>query len=206
MATRACAPSSPCSRASSCIRSTPSARRSRRTSWIPKLAKAEALGCFGLTEPDFGSNPGGMRNDGEEGRRLLRLERRQGLDHQRLDRRRRGRLGQARRCRSAASSSRRARRDSRPSSTRGRCRCAPRSPRSSPSRTAAIPAENILPGVEGLKGPLSCLTQARYGIAWGALGSAMATYGARSSTRRAASSGRTARSRRTSSSRSAWPG
>ncbi len=34
-----------------------------------------------------------------------------------------------------------------------------------------IPAENILPGVEGLKGPLSCLTQARYGIAWGALGS-----------------------------------
>ena len=41
-----------------------------------------------------------------------------------------------------------------------------------------IPAENILPGVEGLKGPLSCLTQARYGIAWGALGSAMATYGA----------------------------
>ena len=42
-----------------------------------------------------------------------------------------------------------------------------------------IPAENILPGVEGLKGPLSCLTQARYGIAWGALGSAMATYQAR---------------------------
>src|SRR5262249_56809919 len=41
-----------------------------------------------------------------------------------------------------------------------------------------IPAENILPGVEGLKGPLSCLTQARYGIAWGALGSAMATYNA----------------------------
>jgi len=39
-----------------------------------------------------------------------------------------------------------------------------------------IPKENVLPGVDGLKGPLSCLTQARYGIAWGALGSAMATY------------------------------
>ena len=39
-----------------------------------------------------------------------------------------------------------------------------------------IPASNILAGVEGLKGPLSCLTQARYGIAWGAIGSAMATY------------------------------
>ena len=39
-----------------------------------------------------------------------------------------------------------------------------------------IPAENLLPGVEGLRGPLSCLTQARYGIGWGAIGAAMACY------------------------------
>jgi glutaryl-CoA dehydrogenase len=39
-----------------------------------------------------------------------------------------------------------------------------------------IPEENVLPGVEGLKGPLSCLNQARYGIGWGAIGSAMACY------------------------------
>ena len=39
-----------------------------------------------------------------------------------------------------------------------------------------IPAENLLPGVEGLKGPLSCLNQARYGIGWGAIGAAMACY------------------------------
>jgi glutaryl-CoA dehydrogenase len=39
-----------------------------------------------------------------------------------------------------------------------------------------IPAENVLPGVDGLKGPLSCLTQARYGIGWGAIGAAMACY------------------------------
>ncbi len=39
-----------------------------------------------------------------------------------------------------------------------------------------VPASSMLPGAEGLKGPLSCLTQARYGISWGALGSAMATY------------------------------
>ena len=39
-----------------------------------------------------------------------------------------------------------------------------------------IPEENILPGVEGLKGPLSCLSQARYGIGWGAVGCAMAVY------------------------------
>jgi glutaryl-CoA dehydrogenase len=39
-----------------------------------------------------------------------------------------------------------------------------------------IPKENLLPGVKGLKGPLSCLTQARYGIAWGAMGAAMAVF------------------------------
>jgi len=39
-----------------------------------------------------------------------------------------------------------------------------------------IPVENVLPGVVGLKGPLSCLTQARYGIGWGAIGAAMACY------------------------------
>src|SRR3546814_10904197 len=39
-----------------------------------------------------------------------------------------------------------------------------------------VPKENILPGVEGLKGPLSCLNQARYGIAWGAIGAAMDCY------------------------------
>jgi glutaryl-CoA dehydrogenase len=41
-----------------------------------------------------------------------------------------------------------------------------------------IPAANVLPGVEGLRGPLSCLTQARYGICWGAIGAAMACYDA----------------------------
>ena len=39
-----------------------------------------------------------------------------------------------------------------------------------------IPAENLLPGVDGLRGPFSCLNQARYGIGWGAIGAAMACY------------------------------
>jgi len=39
-----------------------------------------------------------------------------------------------------------------------------------------VPKENILPNIKGLKGPLSCLTKARYGIAWGALGAAMDCY------------------------------
>ena len=115
-------------------------------------------------------------DDREEGRRRIRLERRQGVDHERLDRGRRRRVGEARRRRSAGSSSRRERPGSPPSSTRERCPCAPPSRRSSPSRTAASRPTNVLPGVQGIKGPLSCLTQARYGISWGAIGSAMATY------------------------------
>jgi glutaryl-CoA dehydrogenase len=43
-------------------------------------------------------------------------------------------------------------------------------------RDVEIPDDNRLPGAEGLKGPLGCLTQARYGIAWGAIGAAMACY------------------------------
>ena len=41
---------------------------------------------------------------------------------------------------------------------------------------ARVPAGNLLPGIEGLKGPLMCLTQARYGIVWGAVGAAMACF------------------------------
>ena len=151
--------------------------KEQKDTWLPKLAKGEAIGCFGLTEPDFGSNPGGMRTTRAEGRRLLGPERREGLDHQRLHRRRRGRLGQARRRRSAASSSRRARRDSRRFEHKGKMSLRASVTSQLAFEDCRVPAENILPGVEGLKGPLSCLTQARYGIAWGALGSAMATYG-----------------------------
>ena len=60
------------------------------------MAAGEAIGCFGLTEPDFGSNPGGMITRAEEQGRRLRAQRRQDVDHERLDRRRRGRLGQDR--------------------------------------------------------------------------------------------------------------
>ena len=56
--------------------------------------RASCIGCFGLTEPDFGSNPGGMRTRARQGRRQLGAQRQQDVDHQRHHRRRRGGLGE----------------------------------------------------------------------------------------------------------------
>ena len=80
----------------------------QRMKWLPGLATGELIGCFGLTEPDHGSDPGGMRSPARnEGRRWLRADRQQDLDHEQPDRGRRGRLGKARRRHPRASSSRR---------------------------------------------------------------------------------------------------
>ena len=74
-----------------------------------RMAAGELVGCFGLTEPDFGSNPAGMRTRAKRDGDDWVLERHQDVDHQRLGRRRRRGLGRDRRGRgraSAASSSR----------------------------------------------------------------------------------------------------
>src|SRR3954462_6232105 len=145
--------------------------------WIPKLAKAEAIGCFGLTEPDFGSNPAGMRTVAKrDGDSFVLNGAKAWITNgsiadvavlwAKLDGVIRGFLVEK--------------------GTRGYSTFEHKgkmSLRASVTSQLAfedcrIPAANMLPGVEGLKGPLSCLTLARYGIAWGALGSAMATYGA----------------------------
>ena len=85
------------------------APRSSAAQYLPKLAKGESIGCFGLTEPDAGSDPGGMRTRAkkvEGGWLALGLEE---LDHQQPDRRRGRGLGQADdAATSAASCSRRA--------------------------------------------------------------------------------------------------
>ncbi|HKF43111.1 MAG TPA: acyl-CoA dehydrogenase family protein [Thermoanaerobaculia bacterium] len=149
--------------------------KEQKDRWIPALAKAKAIGCFGLTEPDFGSNPAGMRTvarkDGDSfvlnGAKAwitngsiadvaLVWAKLDGVVHGFLVEK--GTKGfstfehKGKMSLRASVTSQLAFED---------CR---------------IPAANLLPGVKGLKGPLSCLTQARYGIAWGALGSAMATY------------------------------
>ena len=78
--------------------------------WLPALASGEAVGCFGLTEPDHGSDPGRHEDAGRAQGRRLRAQRHQAVDHQRLHRRRGGGVGHARTtARSPASWWRRAR-------------------------------------------------------------------------------------------------
>jgi len=151
--------------------------KEQKDRWIPRLGKAEAIGCFGLTEPDFGSNPGGMRTVAKKDGDSFVLNGAKAwitngsiadvaVVWAKLDGVVRGFLVEK--------------------GTKGYTTFEHKgkmSLRASVTSQLAfedcrIPAASILPGVEGLKGPLSCLTQARYGIAWGALGSAMATYGA----------------------------
>jgi glutaryl-CoA dehydrogenase len=145
--------------------------------WIPSLAKAEAVGCFGLTEPDFGSNPGGMRTTArKDGSSYILNGAKAWITNgsiadvavvwAKLDGVINGFLVE-RGTKGFSTSEHRGKMSLRASLTSQLA-----------FEDCRIPAENRLPGVQGLKGPLSCLTQARYGISWGALGSALATYGA----------------------------
>ncbi len=152
--------------------------REQKDRWIPALAKGEAIGCFGLTEPDFGSNPAGMRTVArEDGDSWVLNGAKAWITNGSiadvavvwaktgsLDGPVRGFLVEK--------------------GTPGFCAWDHKMKMSLRASVTAqlafedcrIPKENVLPGVHGLKGPLSCLTQARYGISWGGLGSAMATY------------------------------
>jgi glutaryl-CoA dehydrogenase len=144
--------------------------------WIPRLARGEAIGCFGLTEPDFGSNPGSMRSrarrDGDgwvlNGEKawitngaiadvaVVWAKDNSGVVRGFLVER--GTPGfttvehKGKYSLRASVTSQLAFSD---------CR---------------VPESSRLPEASGLKCPLGCLTQARYGIAWGALGSALATF------------------------------
>jgi glutaryl-CoA dehydrogenase len=145
----------------------------QKTEWLPRMAAGEAVGCFGLTEPDHGSDPGNMRTvarkDGTDwivsGNKMwitngsiadiavVWAGTEEGI---------RGFLV-----------------------PRGTPGFSARDIHKKLSLRASItselhldevrlPASAVLPGVTGLKGPLSCLTEARYGIAWGVTGAARA--------------------------------
>jgi len=147
----------------------------QKREWLPRMARGEAIGCFGLTEPDFGSDPAGMRA----------TARRRGSDWvlngnklwitngviadvavvwARADDGIRGFIV--------------------PTSSRGfSARDIHRKISLRASVTSeliledvVLPESAVLPGVTGLRGPLSCLNEARYGIVWGAMGAARACY------------------------------
>ena len=151
----------------------------QKTTWLPRMAAGEAIGCFGLTEPDHGSDPGSMRTrarrDGAgqdadwvlEGRKLwitnapvadvavVWAQTEDGV---------RGFVV--------------------PTDTPGFS--APEIKHKMSLRASVtgeivlegvrLPADAVLPEVRGLKGPLSCLNEARYGIVWGSLGAARSSF------------------------------
>lgn len=143
--------------------------------WIPAMAAGEAIGCFGLTEPDFGSNPGSMRTTAKrDGNEWVINGSKQWITNGTLadvavvwaqtDDGVRGFLVE-KGTPGFTSSDQHGKFSLRASTTSelGFVNC-------------RIPADNILPKTVGLKNALMCLNQARYGIAWGGLGAAMDCY------------------------------
>jgi glutaryl-CoA dehydrogenase len=147
----------------------------QKEEWLPKLASGEAVGCFGLTEPNHGSNPGGMETYAEkEGDEYVLNGNKTWItnspisdvavvwarDRSATDDPIRGFIVET--DRDGVSTNKIDEKLSLRASITGEIAL----------NDVRIPEENVLPGVEGLKGPLACLTQARYGIAWGAVGAA----------------------------------
>jgi glutaryl-CoA dehydrogenase len=149
--------------------------------YLPKMATGEIIGCFGLTEPDFGSNPSGMitratpQSDGSWVLNGSKMWITNGSTAQVA-------IVWAKTGDDASDKSIRG--FIVPTDTPGfsaRDQKGKLSLRASDTSALTfqdvhLPAEAILPQSGGLKSPLLCLTQARYGIAWGALGAAMACY------------------------------
>jgi len=143
--------------------------------WVPRLQSGEAIGCFGLTEPGFGSNPAGMLTEArrEGGDWVIRGEKTWITNGSMADVALvwartvdgiRGFLVEK----------------GTPGFTapeiHGKLSMRASVTSSLSFAECHVPESSMLPGAKGLKGPLSCLTQARYGIGWGVLGAAMDCY------------------------------
>ena len=150
----------------------------QKQKWLPGLQKGEKLGCFGLTEPDFGSNPGGMRTRAKKvGKDYVLNGEKMWITsgsiadvaviwakNEEEDDKIRGFLVEAKRP------------GFRAADVHGKWSLRASVTSSLSLQDVRIPECNLLPKTDGLKSPLMCLNQARYGIAWGAVGAAMACY------------------------------
>jgi glutaryl-CoA dehydrogenase len=148
----------------------------QKKKFLPKLASGEWLGCFGLTEPDHGSNPAGMlTNIKDAGDHVI-------LNGSKMW------ISNAPFSQVAVVWARDEKGDIRglvvergmegfsTPVTHGKWSLRASSTGELVFDNVKVPKENIFPEIKGLKGPLGCLTKARYGIAWGALGAAMDCY------------------------------
>ncbi len=148
----------------------------QKEKWLPLLRDGKAIGCFGLTEPQFGSNPGGMLT------RAVKKSDSYVLNGEKMwitngsladvavvwakceDEKVRGFLVE------------KGAPGFKAWDVHGKWSLRASVTSGLSLTDCRIPAEQLLPGATGLRGPLSCLNQARYGIGWGAIGAAMACY------------------------------
>jgi glutaryl-CoA dehydrogenase len=150
----------------------------QKNTWLPAMQKGEKLGCFGLTEPDFGSNPGGMRTRARKsGKEYVLNGEKMWITSGTIadvaviwakvedeDNRVRGFLVETDRPGFKADD------------VHGKWSLRASVTSGLSMQDVRIPEANLLPLSGGLKSPLMCLNQARYGISWGALGAAMSCY------------------------------
>ncbi len=148
----------------------------QKEKWLPLMQQGKAIGCFGLTEPQFGSNPGGMLTRAvKQGSCYVLNGEKMWITNGSIadvavvwakceDGKVRGFLVE------------KGTPGFKTQDIHGKYSLRASVTSSLAMTDCRIPAESLLPGVEGLRGPLSCLNQARYGIGWGAIGAAMACY------------------------------
>src|SRR5450432_1964076 len=150
----------------------------QKQTWLPAMQKGDKLGCFGLTEPDFGSNPGGMRTRAKKvGSEYVINGEKMWITSGSIadvaiiwakvegeDNKVRGFLVETDRP------------GFRADDVHGKWSLRASVTSGLSMQDVRIPEANLLPLSGGLKSPLMCLNQARYGISWGALGAAMSCY------------------------------